>query len=317
MAANPPIRPDARLDGFPDTRDFGPTGSRADVSISRASSSTATARHERDRRRSSFALVRAAAPVQVAAASSASCHRPPDAIGRGTSAPAWRRAGHHSSHFFVPRLWPTSARTSWSRFRCPWVERQTPPVPRRFGTCCGWSSEPETPTRSRRLRRPRPRHGASTSPHFSPGAVMIAEDFGLCTHGHVRVLATESIAGTTVEGARARHGPCVHGAKRPARARPAQSAIGTIIDIAVKTSETQELDADKRPGEYPCCQIDRLRGCQGKRRGLPRHEGRRVKAAKAVDAGTLRGSPCQAASRLLHFVPALRVTRRAPQRRGR
>ena len=26
----------------------------------------------------------------------------------------------------------------------------------------------------------------------------------------------------------------VHGAKRPARARPAQSAIGTIIDIAVK-----------------------------------------------------------------------------------
>ena len=77
------------------------------------------------------------------------------------------------------------------------------------------------------------------------------------------------------------------------------------------------FDAEKRPGEYPCCQIDRLRGCQGKRRGLPRHEGRRVKAAKAVDAGTLRGSPCQAASRLLHFVPALRVTRRAPQRRGR
>ncbi len=44
------------------------------------------------------------------------------------------------------------------------------------------------------------------SPHFSPGTVMIAEDFG----------------------------PCVHGAKRPARTRPAQSAIGTIIDIAVK-----------------------------------------------------------------------------------
>ena len=77
---------------------------------------------------------------------------------------------------------------------------------------------------------------------------MIAEDFGPVVHnGHVRVLATESIAGTTVEGARARtgpcvHGPCVHGAKRPARAsrakrgraRPAQSAIGTIIDIAVK-----------------------------------------------------------------------------------
>ena len=64
---------------------------------------------------------------------------------------------------------------------------------------------------------------------------MIAEDFGPVVHnGHVRVLATESIAGTTVEGARARTGPCVHGAKRPARARPAQSAIGTIIDIAVK-----------------------------------------------------------------------------------
>ena len=57
---------------------------------------------------------------------------------------------------------------------------------------------------------------------------MIAEDFG-----SVRVLATESIAGTTVEGARARTGPCVHGAKRPARARPAQSAIGTIVGIAV------------------------------------------------------------------------------------
>ena len=53
---------------------------------------------------------------------------------------------------------------------------------------------------------------------------MIAEDFG-----SVRVLATERIAGTTVEGARARTGP-----RRPARARPAQSAIGTIIDIAVK-----------------------------------------------------------------------------------
>ena len=71
---------------------------------------------------------------------------------------------------------------------------------------------------------------------------MIAEDLAPCTHGPVRVLATESIAGTTVEGARARTGPCVHGAKRPARAsrakreraRPAQSAIGTIIDIAVK-----------------------------------------------------------------------------------
>ena len=59
---------------------------------------------------------------------------------------------------------------------------------------------------------------------------MIAKDFGPVVHnGHVRVLATESIAGTTVEGARV-----AHGAKRPARARPAQSAIGTIIDIAVK-----------------------------------------------------------------------------------
>ena len=30
-----------------------------------------------------------------------------------------------------------------------------------------------------------------------------------------------------------------------------------------QTSETQELfDADKRPGEYPCCQIDRLRGAK-------------------------------------------------------
>ena len=45
-----------------------------------------------------------------------------------------------------------------------------------------------------------PREAAS--PHFSPGAVMIAEDFG-----RVRVLATESIAGPTVEGACARTGP--------------------------------------------------------------------------------------------------------------
>ena len=44
---------------------------------------------------------------------------------------------------------------------------------------------------------------------------------------------------------------------------------------------------------------------------LPRQaatrQGRRVKAERR-DAGTLRGSPCQAASRLLHFVPALRDT---------
>ena len=29
-------------------------------------------------------------------------------------------------------------------------------------------------------------------------------------------------------------GTCAHGAKRPARARPAQSVLGTIIDIAAK-----------------------------------------------------------------------------------
>ena len=115
---------------------------------------------------------------------------------------------------------------------------------------------------------------------------MIAEDFGLV---YTRGQKTREGAGSAV---RHRHDHRHRG----------------------QTSETQNA---KRPGEYPCCQIDRLRGCQGKRRGLPRHEGRRVKAAKAVDAGTLRGSPCQAASRLLHFVPALRVTRRAPQRRGR
>ena len=44
--------------------------------------------------------------------------------------------------------------------------------------------------------------GSGPSPHFSPGAVMIAEDFG-----PVRVLATESIAGPTVEGACACTGP--------------------------------------------------------------------------------------------------------------
>ena len=40
------------------------------------------------------------------------------------------------------------------------------------------------------------------SPHFSPGAAMIAED-----PGPVRVLATESMAGPMFEGARARTGP--------------------------------------------------------------------------------------------------------------
>ena len=52
---------------------------------------------------------------------------------------------------------------------------------------------------------------------------MIAEDFG-----PVRVLATESIAGTTVEGARARTGP-----KDPRGRGQRSPQIGTIIDIAV------------------------------------------------------------------------------------
>ena len=73
---------------------------------------------------------------------------------------------------------------------------------------------------------------------------MIAEDFGPVVHnGHVRVLATESIAGTTDGwGSTCAHGPvCTRGQKtreglraKRGRARPAQSAIGTIIDIAVK-----------------------------------------------------------------------------------
>ena len=45
------------------------------------------------------------------------------------------------------------------------------------------------------------------SPHFSPGAVMIAEDFGSLYTTGTCALATESIAGTTVEGACARTGP--------------------------------------------------------------------------------------------------------------
>ena len=44
--------------------------------------------------------------------------------------------------------------------------------------------------------------GLSASPHFSPVAAMIAEDFG-----SVCVLATESIAGPTVEVACAHTGP--------------------------------------------------------------------------------------------------------------
>ena len=43
------------------------------------------------------------------------------------------------------------------------------------------------------------------------------------------------------------------------------------------------------PGEYPCCQIDRIARRQGKRRAPLRHEGRRVKAAKPVDAGNAAG----------------------------
>ena len=47
-----------------------------------------------------------------------------------------------------------------------------------------------------------------TSPDFSPVAAMIAEDFGsVRTRSLERALATESIAGTTVEVARARTGP--------------------------------------------------------------------------------------------------------------
>ena len=59
---------------------------------------------------------------------------------------------------------------------------------------------------------------------------MIAEDFGPVVHnGHVRVLATESIAGPTVEGTRARTGP-TDPRGRGQRSPP----FGTIIDIAVK-----------------------------------------------------------------------------------
>ena len=77
------------------------------------------------------------------------------------------------------------------------------------------------------------RHGPS--PHFSPGAVMIAEDFG-----PVRVLGTESIAGTTVEGPRARTGP-----KDP-RGR-GQRRLGTIIGRGQLLETQKPFDADKRP----------------------------------------------------------------------
>ena len=81
---------------------------------------------------------------------------------------------------------------------------------------------------TRATRRPdRRRPGATrvqtqsairASPHFSPGAVMIAEDFG-----PVRVLGTESIAGTTVEGARARARARVYTGPKDPRGRGQRS----------------------------------------------------------------------------------------------
>ena len=70
---------------------------------------------------------------------------------------------------------------------------------------------------------------------------MIAEDFGPVVHnGHVRVLATESIAWSTVEGACARTARVYTGPKDPRghgqrSLQPAhrQPATGTIIGIAV------------------------------------------------------------------------------------
>ena len=82
---------------------------------------------------------------------------------------------------------------------------------------------------------------------------MIAEDFGPVVHnGHVRVLATESIAGTTVEGARARTARVYTGPKDPRGRgqRSPPSAHRHDHRHRGQTSETQELfDADKRPGE--------------------------------------------------------------------
>ena len=61
---------------------------------------------------------------------------------------------------------------------------------------------------------------------------MIAEDFAPVVHnGHVRVLATESIAGTTVEGARARRGPCVHGAKKTRESLPREAQAGAASAV--------------------------------------------------------------------------------------
>ena len=81
---------------------------------------------------------------------------------------------------------------------------------------------------------------------------MIAEDFGPVVHnGHVRVLATESIADY---GTR-EHGPvCTWGQKTR---EGAASAVRHRHDHRHRgqTSETQELfDADKRPGEK--CGLD-------------------------------------------------------------
>ena len=76
------------------------------------------------------------------------------------------------------------------------------------------------------------RHCATTaSPHISPGAAMIAEDFG-----SVRVLATESIAGTTVEVARARTGP-----KDPRGRGQRSLSIRHRFETPEKTRRTKQL----------------------------------------------------------------------------
>ena len=78
---------------------------------------------------------------------------------------------------------------------------------------------------------------------------MIAEDFGPVVHnGHVRVLATESIAGPTVEGARARTARVYTGPKDPRGhgQRSPQSAYRGDRWRRGQLLETHELfDADK------------------------------------------------------------------------
>ena len=69
---------------------------------------------------------------------------------------------------------------------------QSAGVPRRHDELLAHHAPPESPVRVM---------NGAPSPHFSPGAAMIAEDFR-----PVRVLATESIAVSMVEGARARTG---------------------------------------------------------------------------------------------------------------